>query len=88
MPFVLKAFDCRSRGSAFVYFSSEIIKEGCGKVIERGNYKQLKEEIINYNREEWDRNLIVSNRKYFSEKRMAEEYYNLYKEMLNNESEM
>ena len=68
--------------------SSEIIKEGCGKVIERGNYKQLKEEIINYNREEWDRNLIVSNRKYFSEKRMAEEYYNLYKEMLNNESEM
>lgn len=64
--------------------SGEIIKPGCGKVVEKGNYGQLKNEIINYNRKDWDRELISKNREYFSEWRMAKAYYDLYLNLLDN----
>lgn len=60
--------------------SGEIVRDGCGAVVPRGNYEELKKQILKNEKQTINTSILTQMRSYYSWRRMAEQYYNLYRE--------
>lgn len=58
--------------------AGEIVKNGQGSIIPRGNYAELKQSIMNRSKKKLDNAIDLKVCEYYSKERMVKEYYELY----------
>ena len=49
-------------------------------MVPRGNYEELKKQILKNEKQTINTSILTQMRSYYSWRRMAEQYYNLYRE--------